>query len=192
MRAITSFVVVALALGLAGCTSKTPASQPQGGIDGETRPTAGPIKSNGSSIPENLTDADYAEALRLTSNCMAKSNVELVNRGLNPVNGHEAILTYRSASVPGDKVFEIARVCRATHLDAVEAGFREQHPALMAPELMKAISKCLTDKGISLTGQEKNSQDLTDVVPKNRRLDLLDCVHDNGRKMYPALPITFP
>ena len=130
--------------------------------------------------------------MRRTEECMAKSQVELVNRGWNPVNGQEFILTYRAKTVPGDKVFEIAHACRATHLNAAEAGYKEDNPAIMAPELMKAIQQCLTDKGIRVTGQEKNSQDLVEAVPTSRRVDLLDCVHDNGRKMYPALPITFP
>ncbi len=124
---------------------------------------------------------------------MAKSSVELVSYGWDPIDQQGPILGYKAAKkVPENEVFEVARKCRAKHLNAVEARFSANNKALMVPKLMAAVQRCLDGKGVPVTGREKNSSDLLAVVPKDQLMDLLDCVHQNANSLYPGLPIEFP
>ncbi|MEV4582954.1 hypothetical protein AB0K16_58075 [Nonomuraea jabiensis] len=124
---------------------------------------------------------------------MARSSVELVSYGWDPIDRQGLILGYKAAKkIPENTVFEVAHKCRAQHLDAVEARFSETHKALMAPRLMAAVQRCLEGKNIPVTGREKNPSDLLAVVPKGQIMDLLDCVHQNANNLYPGVPIEFP
>ncbi|MFI7131581.1 hypothetical protein ACIBQ1_38305 [Nonomuraea sp. NPDC050153] len=143
-----------------------------------------------SAVP--VTRADYEDAVGHTRDCMRKSAVQLVSYGWDPIDQQDMILTYRAPGVPEATVFDVARKCRARHLNAVEARYRNDHQALMIPELMKRVQHCLKAKGVSVTGQERNPGDLLAVVSEDRLMDLLDCVHQNANQLYPTLPIEFP
>ncbi|WP_440098506.1 hypothetical protein [Streptosporangium sp. H16] len=140
-----------------------------------------------------VTREHYEDAVHRTKDCMAKSSVELVSYGWDPIDQQGPILGYKAAKkVPENEVFEVARKCRAKHLNAVEARFSANNKALMVPKLMAAVQRCLDGKGVPVTGREKNSSDLLAVVPKDQLMDLLDCVHQNANSLYPGLPIEFP
>ncbi len=90
------------------------------------------------------------------------------------------------------EVLDVAQTCRAANFDAVEARFRRDNPARMAPDLMTAVQACLTSKGFAVTGREENPEDLIRLVPRERIRELAACVQDSGRRLYPELPIEFP
>ncbi|MEU8379028.1 hypothetical protein [Streptosporangium sp. NPDC048865] len=176
-------ITLALACALAGC-----AQAGDHDYQGEGEEPA----QVASMFPTPVTKADYEDAVHLTSDCMGKTKVQLVNYGWDPIDQQGMILIYRAPGVPKAEVSDTARKCRAQHLDAVEARYKHDHEAFMAPKLMKIVQGCLTTKGISLTGQERNPEDLLEAVPEDKLVDLLDCVHPNANKLYPGLPIEFP
>lgn len=192
-RVLSGVMATLLVTGLVGCSSATQADRPRTtGLQG----TGAGVRSAASApavAPSRVTEHDYEHAVRLMGACAAKSKVELLNAGWDPVTNQRMMLGWKAPSMAADQSREVVRKCRVSHLDAVEAQYAAQHRPWMSPELMSAVRKCLTDKGISVTGRERTAQDLHTTVPHPQETKLYDCVHTVAYKVYPGLQVVrFP
>lgn len=175
----------------ASCSSASGGHERQSS-NGEIGPGAEPSRLGDGAVSGKMTKAEYEAAVRQMENCLAQSHVELVNAGWDPIDHEGMILGYKAPGLSEEKTLQVVRTCRGAYLDAAEERFKQDNKSYMAPELMRAVQTCLTDKGIAVTGREENPEDLIRVVPRERTKDLLECVHRNGKAIYPTLPITFP
>ncbi|MEU8254269.1 hypothetical protein AB0C06_08410 [Micromonospora inaquosa] len=182
---------MAALLGVAGCSSSTNAGQPQPDKVTASTQVAPSVPAMGSSGEES-DRAEYELAVRRLETCLSASKVTLVNDGWDPIGNDEMILGYASADLTLDEKMSVARRCRATHLDAAAERFRKTHAPYVSPDLLDTIRKCLAARGVRLANEEKSPEGILRVVPTERRPDLIECVHEGGRKLYPDTPISFP
>jgi len=137
-----------------------------------------------------VTDAVYEAAVGRFAECLQQDEIELLNDGWDPVDHERMVLRYSAPGLSANEVGERSMKCRAAHLEAAADAYTQDNPSSMAPELMAAIRSCLAGKGIELTGQERNPQDLLRAVPEEK--ELRSCVHTSAGQLYPNMSIMFP
>ncbi|MFJ6758651.1 MULTISPECIES: hypothetical protein [unclassified Streptomyces] len=165
--------------GLAGCSSQAGGAGRSAPAGGEARPTG------------KVTDAVYEAAVDRFAECLAAEGIELVNEGWDPVDHEKMVLRYSAPAKSANEVGKVTTKCRTAHLDAVAAAYTEDNASLMAPDLMTAVRDCLAEKGIGLSGRERNPQDLLRAVPGGD--ELRTCVHASAARLYPELStVAFP
>ncbi|MDX5456332.1 hypothetical protein [Micromonospora tulbaghiae] len=175
---------------LAGCSN--PGTGQQAVDDDEIRPSVSTSSEKDQGSPQ-ITEREYEAAVSQMASCMAKSGVDLINDGWDPIDHEGMILRYKSPGMSGEASSKVYHRCREAHLDNVQKGFNATNKSRMAPDLMAEVRTCLTAKAIMLKGGEKNPADLTRSVPEGRYETLLDCVYGGVRKLYPRLvAVSFP
>ncbi|WP_327418827.1 hypothetical protein [Streptomyces sp. NBC_01233] len=173
-------VLVALLLGgLAGCSSQPGGADRSAPAGGEARPTG------------KVTDAVYEAAVGRFAECLAAEGIELLNEGWDPVDHEKMMLRYSAPAKSANEVGKVTKKCRAAHLDAVADAYTQDNASLMAPDLMTAVRGCLAEKGIEISGKERNPEDLLRAVPGED--ELRTCVHASAGRLYPELSaVVFP
>jgi hypothetical protein len=115
----------------------------------------------------------------------------------NPVDGYRGsfqIVSFADgSSLPeNDEAFMNIVECENRFETPLEVGYEMTNELVMDPALMAAVQECLRDKGVELTGEEKNLADLapggSDVNPNWGKVE--GCVFDQGSRMYPDIQLT--
>jgi hypothetical protein len=186
LRSRSSVLAAVLLIGLAGCADKNHAAPTtSAGGGGPLTPSASAPGAD--SHRAKVSTRDYEAAVGRLRTCLQKSGIELINDGWDPVDNERMILRYKAPGADFKTVDTLTGECESAYLDPVASRYVEDNGSHMEPDLMAAVQKCLTGKGVDLTGREKNPADLLKAVPERRHEELRECVRGALNEQYPKV-----
>ncbi|ASU82808.1 hypothetical protein CDO52_08455 [Nocardiopsis gilva YIM 90087] len=135
----------------------------------------------GGTVDEN----DYAAAVKRLEKCLRTRGIDLDNNGWDPVDQLRMDLWFDGKGIPDDAVADIGDACFTAHLEKVENRYSEDHEPRMADDLMSYARECMSDAGITTTGDEKDLAALVAAAEPDDEETVTDCVVAGAGELYP-------
>ncbi|WP_327652717.1 hypothetical protein [Micromonospora aurantiaca] len=182
--------------GLFGCSASPPADRGGGTAAGSSdQHLTEKERADGAAAQEALlgdgviSRADYEKATEFLSKCLQAHDVQLVNKGWNPVNQQVMTMWYRNPELSDDEVGAIGDECHGAWLGRVEDQFAKSNPPRMKPELMLVVKECLRNQNLAVSDRAVGIPDLDAELGEDRRQDIRACVRQAVSQLYPDSPV---
>jgi hypothetical protein len=136
-----------------------------------------------------VSSAEYAHAVETFINCVRAAEYQVSEPVISPID--KLTLVY-DLSLTGDptRFNNTVQDCNIAHLAFIEPAYIEANVQTMDMRLRQAVADCLTSRGITITGLERNFPDF-----KNKTKDenvTLDCIIYWTHELFPELPDAIP
>ncbi|CAM3875261.1 hypothetical protein [Nocardiopsis rhodophaea] len=128
---------------------------------------------------------DYAAAVERMEECLNTRGIDLDNNGWDPVDQLKMDLWFDGKGIPDDALADISDACFTAHLEKVEDRYSEDHEPRMADDLMAYTRACMSDAGVTTTGDETNVADLAASGGPDHEETVTDCVVEGAGELYP-------
>ncbi len=175
------WVTVLLALAaISGCT--TGQADDESGPGSDTPPTAQAWALD----DDTVTEHEYQKAIGDFVACIKAAGYDASTPVLSPIDGLTMLFDLKAS---GDmNVYNTKmETCNQTHLSHIEPAYVEQRRQVMDTRLRDATARCMTDKGIKLTGREANAGDFA-AATHNAMATVMECVRPAAHELFPNLP----
>ncbi|MGW1057042.1 hypothetical protein [Micromonospora rubida] len=189
-------VIALLVGGLFGCSASSSVDRDGGTAAGNSGQHLTEKERAGGSAAQDalLSDGvisrpEYEKAVESLGRCLRAHNVQLINKGWNPVSQQVMSLWYRNTDLSDDEVSAIGDECHQAWLGRVADQFSKSNPPRMKPELMLVVKECLKSKNRAIGDQVAGIPDLDAEVGADGRQDVRFCVKQGISELYPDSPV---
>lgn len=135
-----------------------------------------------------MTFDEYDGAFARLESCLTDHGFTVDGPVVSPVDGVR--YEFRSDFGTRDQTAALADLdeCNAVHWTSVAQAFELSQPQIMDAPLVTATADCLRTDGLTLDGEEAKVADFVSSVGEAQGKAVLDCVQQEGARLYPDLP----
>jgi hypothetical protein len=133
-----------------------------------------------------VTDNEYREAIDGFVSCMRDAGYPVTDPVVSPIDGL-TLLYDMNPSGPPEVWNEKVEECDSSFVSMIEPTYVESRDQVMEPSLRSATARCLNDKGVELSGNERNVKDFSDSADDPGNI-VMQCVSTSLRQLFPEYP----
>lgn len=111
-----------------------------------------------------VTLDEYRGAFRNFTTCVENRGAKVGNVATNLVDGWRVLSDVTSLRLSDSEIGDVLAECGSSEMEFVEVGYSVSHPDAMDGRLLTRTLVCLKSKGLKVTGEEKNMEDLVASV----------------------------
>lgn len=182
MRTKVACGLILVLIFVAGCTSTAGDS----GRGAQLREPEYPAAQAWAVGDGTVSETEYRAAIDGFVSCMREAGYTIGDPVLSPIDGLTLLYDLIPSGNP-DAWNKKVEECNRAHVSHIEPAYVEARAQTMAPPLRAATAKCLSAKGFTLRGTERNLADFAKAT-NNIGDALMDCLATTVPQVFPGLP----
>lgn len=133
-----------------------------------------------------VTESEYRTAIDGFVSCMRDAGYSVTDPVVSPIDGLTLLYDLNPSGSP-DAWNKKLEECDTSYVSMIEPTYVEARDQVMEPSLRSATARCLNDKDIRVSGNERNVKEFANSAGEPGNV-IMQCVSPSMHKLFPDYP----